>query len=128
MVKLRIENLFQRNLTKWLEDYKRDIECGYHHGDPGNIYYLRPYDEEKYRDGRVVEFNSLKELKFFYEEARNDIRYTDEHEASFNEWSWQVIDLDLSIDESEDNLMILGISAHDEWQEQFYKKEEKNDQ
>lgn len=114
MVKLRIVNHFQDYTKEQLEKLKEDV---YGHGSACNPYYLKPYNEEKYKHGRVYEFNTLKEIKKFVDSADDEIDYTSEHSETFGQWDWQEIDIDLDIDDSEDNLMVLTISAHDEWRD-----------
>lgn len=77
---------------------------------------IERYDEEKWKDGSVYEFNTLKEMGEFIESC--DINFTKEYEdRKFGEWSWEEIDIDYYIDPSEDNLMILMISSHCEWRD-----------
>lgn len=109
-IKVKIENLIQqyKNLDdeEDIEDYIRDLYSG-----------IAQYDEDKFKDGKVVYFNSLKEVEAFRKEADKTIRYTEEKEKAFSQWSWQVIDIELTIDETEVNTMNLYISAHDEWRD-----------
>ena len=116
MVKLRIENRFQGLSEEVLAELKEDAEYGCS-GCAINPYNLKPYDEEKYKDGRMYEFNTLKDLNAFYKQAKEDIDWREDHACTFGQWSWQELDFDLYIDDSEDNLMVLSISAHDEWRD-----------
>ena len=116
MVKLRIKNAFQGFSEEDLAVLKMDARNGCC-SCPTNPYNLKPYDEEKYKDGRMYEFNTLKDLNTFYEQAQKDIDWKEDHARTFGEWSWQELDFDLYIDDSEDNLMVLSISAHDEWRD-----------
>lgn len=116
MVKLRIKNEFQGFSEEVLAELKEDAGHGCC-SDAINPYNLKPYDEEKYKDGRMYEFNTLKDLNTFYKQAMEDIDWTEDHARTFGAWSWQELDLDLDIDDSEDNLMVLFISAHDEWRD-----------
>lgn len=104
-IKVKIENCIQKYKHDE-EDYIRDLYSG-----------IMPYDEEKFKDGKIVYFNSLKEVEAFRKEAECTIRYTEEKENSFSQWDWQVIDIELTIDDSEPNTMYLYISAHDEWRD-----------
>lgn len=78
---------------------------------------IEPYDEEKWKDGSVYEFNTLKEMCDFIDSC--DIDFTEDYEEyeHFNSWYWEEIDIDYYIDKSEDNLMILLISSHAEFRE-----------
>lgn len=116
MVKLRIENEFQRFSEEELAELKEEAKYGCR-GPAINPYNLKPYDEEKYKDGRTYEFNTLKDLNAFYKQAQKDIDWMKDHAGTFGTWAWQELDLDLDIDDSEDSLMVLSISAHDEWRD-----------
>lgn len=77
---------------------------------------IKPYDEEKWKDGSVYEFNTLKEVREFIDSC--DIDFTDEYaERSFSQWSWEEIDIDYEIGKEEDNLIYLYIGTHDEWRD-----------
>lgn len=116
MVKLRIVNEFQ-NLTEENLAVAKANENVFRGYGAINPYNLKPYDEEKYKDGKVYDFNTLRDLNAFYEQAIDDIDYKDDYIESFSEWSWQEVDHELKISDEEDNLMILSISAHDEWRD-----------
>lgn len=93
-------------------------ELYYDFFDPNTMEFVKRrrierYDEEKWKDGTVYEFNTLKEMADFIESC--DIDFTDDYEKSFSKWSWEEIDIEYRIDTSEDNLMILIISSHREW-------------
>lgn len=116
MIKLLIKNRFQKMTEEDLKCFKEEAE----HTQVGCVYnpfYLKEYDKEKWRNGRIYEFNTLKEIKEFYNEAEEEIDYTKEHSDTFSEWTWQVIDITLDIDTSEDNFMVLRIDAYDEWRD-----------
>lgn len=117
MIKLLIQNKFQEDLTEECLNFLKEEAENTHHGKPWNPFYLKDYDKDKWKHGRIYEFNNLKELKEFTDAASDEIEYTDEHYDSFNDWSWQGIDFDLDIDTSEDNLMVLYIDAVDEWRD-----------
>ena len=76
---------------------------------------IKPYDERKWKDQSVYEFNTLKEMKEFIDSC--DIDFTDEYAARFCCWDWEEIDIDYYIDPSEDNLIILRIGSHSEWRD-----------
>ncbi len=76
---------------------------------------IESYDEKKWKDGSVYEFNTLKEMADFIDSC--DIDFTEEYAKRFGNWSWEEIDIEYYIDKSEDNLMILLISSHDEWRD-----------
>ena len=95
--------MFQRFIPDESADYR------------DRYYGLKTYDEDKFKDGKIVYFNSLKEVVAFIKEAHDTINYTPEKYDTFSDYDWQVIDIVLRIDDSEDNLMLLYINAHDEW-------------
>lgn len=76
---------------------------------------IERYDEEKWKDGSVYEFNTLSEMADFIESC--DIGFTEDYGKRFSDWDWEEIDIDYYIDTSEDNLMILLISSHNEWRD-----------
>lgn len=76
---------------------------------------IERYDEEKWKDGTVYEFNTLKEMADFIESC--DIDFTEDYEKRFSDLGWEEIDIGYHIDTSEDNLMVLVISSHNEWME-----------
>ena len=117
MIKVKIVNNFDKCLEeRGEEDLREDLEFG-GHCDPTNPFILKPYDKEKFKDGRVVEFENLRDVEAFRKDAENSIDFTEEHAKTFCQWDWQVIDIELHIDDSEDNTMNLCISAHDEWRD-----------
>lgn len=116
MLKVRIDNDFQKYSNEELVELKEEAAYGGHY-DPANPYCLKPYDEDEFRNERVYEFNTLKEIENFRQEALNSIDWTEEVRKSFSKWDWLIIDIGLQIDSSEDNLMILHISAHAEWRD-----------
>lgn len=75
---------------------------------------IKPYDEKKWKDGSIYEFNTLKEIGDFIDSC--DIDFTEEYEEyeDFSSWYWEEIDIEYHIDKSEDNLMVLLISSHSE--------------
>ena len=73
---------------------------------------IKSYDEKKWKDGSVYEFNSLKEIQEFIDSC--DINFTDEYAKNFNDYNWEEIDINYFIDPSEDNLMRLFIESHKE--------------
>ena len=117
MIKVKIVNDFDKCLERHgEEELREDVEYG-GHIDPTNPFILKPYDKEKFKDGRVVEFENLKDAEAFRKDAANNIEYTEEYAKTFSQWDWQEIDIDLRIVDSEDNTMLLVISAHDEWRD-----------
>lgn len=117
MIKLRIVNYFQDFTEEMLAEAKENAEDGFYICRAINPYNLKPYDEEKYKDGKVYEFDTLKDLNAFYKQAIDDIDYKQDYAETFSTWSWQEVDHELEISDEEDNLMILSISAHDEWRD-----------
>lgn len=116
MIKLQIVNWFQKS-----EDYEEVIGTL---PNGGNIYMdhdfesvdeIKPYDQEKWRDGKEYEFNTLKELKEFTDTC--EIDFKDEVKVRFGNWYWMEIDKNLLIDISEDNKMRFIISCHGEWRD-----------
>lgn len=117
MIKLRIVNYFQDFTEEMLAEAKENAEDGFYICHAINPYNLKSYDEEKYKDGKVYEFDTLKDLNAFYKQAIDDIDYKQDYAETFSTWSWQEVDHELEISDEEDNLMILSISAHDEWRD-----------
>ena len=77
---------------------------------------IKPYDEEKWKDGSIHEFNTLKEVADFYDSC--DIDFTEEYaDLYFDEWHWEEIDIDYVISKEEDNLIELYICTHDEFED-----------
>ncbi len=71
---------------------------------------IAPYDETKWNNNHVYEFDSLKEAKDFIDSC--DIDFTNEYEKTFfGSFNWEVIRTDYSISSDEDNLLILDISS-----------------
>lgn len=60
---------------------------------------VTPFDYDKFRDGRLVEFNTEKDLYEFLLEARNTINYVDS-----STWDW--IDIWVGINERTHELEI----------------------
>ena len=52
----------------------------------GTYMQIAPFDYDKFKDGRVVEFDTTEELIEFLEEARDTIYYVDHHD-------WDYIDV-----------------------------------
>ena len=73
---------------------------------------IKSYDEKKWKDGSVYEFNTLKEIREFVDSC--DIDFTDEYMENFGGYTWEEIDRNYFIDPSEDNLMRLFIESHTE--------------
>lgn len=101
-IKLIINNQLEDELysAKYDPNTKKSVE----------IRRIKPYDESKWKDLSVYEFNTLKEMKEFIDSC--DIDFTDEYVKEFNDYSWDEIDIHYSIDPSEDNLMRLYIESH----------------
>ncbi len=116
MIKVKIVNDFDRCLEVYGEKELRE-DAEFDNGYATNPFYLKPYDKEKFKDVRVVEFETLKEIEAFRKDAANNIEYTDEHKNSFSNWDWDSIFVQVHIDDSEDNTMILEITAEDEWRD-----------
>lgn len=104
MITLRIENWFQRNEMATEEDpFHYEVEP----------FEIKPYNREKWKDGKLYEFKTLRDVINFIDSC--DIDFTEECKATFCKWDWKEIDLDYRIDSSEENLIILEISMHEEW-------------
>ena len=114
MIKLQIDNWFQKP-----EDYEEVIgtlpngENIYMNHNFEGADMIKAYDQEKWRDGKEYEFNTLKELKEFTDTC--EIDFKEEVEERFCNWDWMEIDKNLLIDVSEDNKMRFIISCHEEW-------------
>lgn len=110
MITLKIKNWFQKD-----PDYKETCD--------GTIYTINccesdciePYDEEKWKDGKTYEFDTLREIIRFCNTC--DIRFKDEFVKSFNDWIWSELNMETCIDDSEDNLVIFEIFMYEEWRD-----------
>lgn len=98
MIKLKIKNWLQKE-----DDYK-EIVGQLPNGR--NIYKMlyrccteKPYDEEKWKDGKKYEFKTLKDAKLFTNSCDIELE-DDRHEA---------LSFTLDIDPSEDNLLVFEI-------------------
>ena len=76
---------------------------------------IEPYDEKKWKNGSVREFNTLKEMREFIDSC--DIDFTEKYAENFSNYDWEEIDINYYIDPSEDNLMKLYIGSHREWRD-----------
>lgn len=75
---------------------------------------IKSYDEEKWKNGSVYDFKTLKEMGKFIKTC--DIDFTEEYaKNNFSRWFWEEIDIEYHIDDSEDNLIILSISSHEDF-------------
>lgn len=115
MIKLKIKNWFQKDA-----DYKEDYDVpgivgGCRVTNDSSPEQVKPYDMDKWKDGRIYEFETLKDVKEFIDSC--DIEFTDEVEEGFCDWSWMGMVFGNYIDPSEDNLMIFEISCHPEWRD-----------
>lgn len=107
MITLKIVNWFQKDSEGadregplyYVNDYEPD--------------FIAPYDEEKWKDEKTYEFETLKDLHYFCETC--DIKFADRVHKLENEWNWYELSFDIYIDESEDNLMIFDISMCENW-------------
>lgn len=81
----------------------------------GHIKTFKPYDKEKWADGKRYKFDTLKEVKEFIDTC--DIDFSEEYKKRFSQWGWWEIDRDLDILTSEDNLIQFHIGAHEEWRD-----------
>lgn len=71
-------------------------------------------DFEKIKDGRIYEFNNLKEVKEFIDSC--EINFTEDYRKNFYEWEyWEKIDVILDISNDEDNLLIYTIDVNGEY-------------
>lgn len=104
MIKLIIRNDLYNYETKHVLEDGKWIEK--------EIRVVRSYDEEKWKDGRIYEFNTLKEVQEFINTC--DIWFTDEKIDTFNCWTWEEIDKEIWIETCEDNLIVFCISSHEE--------------
>lgn len=107
-IKLIIENHLEDSL--YYNKYVPDL------GERIQQRRIKPYDEDRWKNNSVYEFNTLKEMKDFIDSC--DIDFTDEYaDVKFNCWYWEEIDIDYYISDEEDNLMILYIGSHEEWRD-----------
>lgn len=91
MIKLRIEN--------YLEDRENY--------DYNGVEKFNDWDREKWRNGKIYEFNTLKEIKDFCDSC--DIDFTEEYAKNFGSWEWEEINTEYDIDPNDDNMMIFAI-------------------
>lgn len=106
MIKLRIDNYLENR--NW--DHNKGINSDFQRYSLEEIIDI---DLEKIKNGRIYEFNNLKEVKEFIDSC--EIDFTEEYEKHFDEWEWEEIDLTLDISDEEDNLLIYEIEAHTEF-------------
>ena len=110
MIKLKIVNWFQKD-----ECYKEQLDDRFWRVNESDSDYVKPYNEEKWKDGRIYEFETLREVLNFTESC--DIDFTDEVKNAMCRWTWYELDFEYSIDASEENLMIFDISMHEEYRD-----------
>ena len=112
-IKLIVKNKLEDALYQDVSDFPADV------GKDTSEYRIRrikPYDEEKWKDGSIYEFNTLKEVADFYDSCNID--FTEEYADSyFDDWHWEEVDIDYVISKEEDNLIELYISTHDEFRD-----------
>ena len=105
-IKLIIKNYLENDL--YYNEYDRDSK------ELVQKRRIKQYDEDKWKNDSVYEFDTLKEMKDFIDSC--DIDFTDEYaDLKFDRWSWEKIDIDYYIGDKEDNLMFLSIGSHSEW-------------
>ena len=110
-IKLIVKNRLEDEL--YIDVYKIPGDVGKEMNEY-RIRRIKPYDEEKWKDGSIHEFNTLKEVADFYDSC--DIDFTEEYADSyFDELHWEEIDIDYVISKEEDNLVELYIDTHDEF-------------
>lgn len=110
MITLKIKNWFQKD-----PDYRETSDGRYYTVNDCESDYIEPHDEEKWKDGKTYEFNTLREIVNFCESC--DIRFKDEIVKSFNQWSWCELCKEFHIDDSEDNLVIFEIMMYEAWRD-----------
>ena len=97
MIKVKIVNDFDKCLEEHgEEELREDMEYG-GHIDPTNPFLLKPYDKEEFKDGRVVEFENLRDVETFRKDADNSINYTEagnRHIFSYFRFGGQHTDFD----------------------------------
>ena len=98
MIKLRIENCFT------YED-----KDGIVHQSPD----VKPFDIEKFGNGRVHKFKTLGEVRNFIRSCK--IEFTDEYRARFSKWNWVEIDGQYWIDGKDMNTIVYAINVHREY-------------
>lgn len=108
MITLKIKNWFQKDPSYEETSYVRPYII-----KEGETDYIEPYDEEKWKDGKTYEFNTLREIVNFCESC--DIRFKDEIVKTFNNRCWCDLYKRFCIDDLEDNLVIFEIFMREEW-------------
>ena len=83
MITVKIHNMFEEYLrdAEDKEEVKEDAMYG--HAYALNPYNIKEYDTSKFGDGRVMQFNTLKEVEAFRKDAENSIDFTEEHAETF---------------------------------------------
>ena len=76
---------------------------------------VKPYDMSKWKDGKIYEFNTLREANEFIESC--DLEFTDKSEESYTRYDWYELIIKPYVDPSEDNLIILYISYDREYRD-----------
>lgn len=113
MIKLFINNDLEGKEYSELHKFSNGI------GSKMEKVYVRkfePYDEDKWKDGKIYNFETLKEVINFIDTC--DIDFTDEYACmEFSTWNWEEIDIDYFINPKEDNRIDLYIGTHQEWRD-----------
>lgn len=110
MITLKIKNWFQKD-----RDYKETDDGRFYQVNNSETSYLKPYDEEKWKDGKTYEFETLKDLVHFCDSC--EIEFTDDILNAATDWNWDVLEKKFHIDDSEDNLVIFEIFMYEEWRD-----------
>ena len=103
MIKLKIENYLENHRFLYNKGINFDFK-------KYSLEEIIDGDLEKIKDGRIYEFNNLKEVKEFIDSC--EIDFTEEYQKHWDEWEWEELDLTLDISNEEDNLLIYEINAH----------------
>lgn len=110
MITLKIKNWFQKD-----PEYEESNDGRFWQINECESSAIEPYDEEKWKDGKTYEFDTLREVKDFCDSC--DIQFKDEVAKHFNAWNWCVLSERIYIDGSEDNLIVFEIFMYEEWRD-----------
>lgn len=110
MITLKIKNWFQKDREYFEVLEKNWTITEWRHNESFEDCIME-YDAEKWKDGKVYEFETLKEVSEFCSSC--DIYFTDSFEDQvFDENDYWVLSKNYYIDDSEDNILIFEIRMY----------------
>lgn len=120
MIKVIIDNMFAREEKDFYKNHDPNDESYLDTLKEEMFYNLKPHNKEKIADGKIYEFENLKSVLKFVDEVSNELHWTKEFtsdDSKFNEWNWFNIEVEYSIESSEDNLIALHICGYEDYRE-----------